>query len=1050
MKKKPKTKDIKKPIRLLFIQLAFVWLSFLLMIALTWYFVSDMERESLHKQAEERLSFVSAKFEHYLKESEYVLSGFSFPMRIILEYNVNLDLVKDYLAASMDEYRELNFERDYGIAIYLSESDIFMTDGTWTPPEDFDVESRPWYKAAIEAKGDIALTPPYFGARLNSDMITAYSRAFYDEDGELEAVLMISVPFDEMVDYVVSSSFHEDGFGFALDADLNVIAHPNHELLGLPLESLGDGMASLGADLRAGAPVLERNVDNSYGVDSIVYVNRIVNDWYIGLVTPSEAFYRDVGLLSEFLFSLAVLFALSLSLVLWRVNKAKELAEKHNEIMLDFTPLGVTLWNSNFEPVGCNREAVKLFGLSNKQEYMKRFHEFLPESQRSGELQKSIQKCLSSELENAFCCLDEWVYRTPDGEALPCEITLVKADGGIVVGYARDLREQKQMLKEIERIEIAEKSNEAKSKFLAMMSHEIRTPMNVIMGIIEMLVQDDSLPQNIVDSFKNIYNSAHVLLRIINDILDLSKIEAGKLEISPVKYDTASLVLDTAQFNFMNMDSKPIEFILSVDEKLPAEMYGDEIRIKQIMNNLLSNAFKYTEKGEVVLSISAENTEEAFEADGHAVLILKVSDTGQGMTQEQIEEMYDEYSRFNVETNRVIQGTGLGMNITQNLIQLMRGVLKVESELGKGSVFTVSLPQKTAGSAVIGKKAAENLCNFRTTDDAVLKKTKIRREAMPYGKVLIVDDVATNLFVAKGLMTPYMLQVDTASSGFEAIDKISGGNVYDVIFMDHMMPKMDGIETVKKLRDSGYSRPIVALTANALVGQSAMFLENGFDEFISKPIDIRLLDSVLNRLVRDKATKDGAESRQEVSVSTDARQLEIVFMQDAKAIAKVLDEICKKNGNLESSDMRSFIINIHSIKAALAYIGESGLSGVAFRLERAGREEDFEIIINELPQFLAELREVMEKVKARLKQNSEKEPGYKGFLYDRLREIKRACNDFDKRTAKKALAELNDKLWHADIEKQLDKISEELLHSDFDEIDKIIEHIFDASENEGS
>jgi CheY-like chemotaxis protein/anti-sigma regulatory factor (Ser/Thr protein kinase) len=278
-------------------------------------------------------------------------------------------------------------------------------------------------------------------------------------------------------------------------------------------------------------------------------------------------------------------------------------------------------------------------------------------------------------------------------------------------------------------------------------------------------------------------------------------------------------------------------------------MLGDMLRIKQLLNNLLSNAFKYSEAGKVTLSIATETSEER---DDKIILVVSVSDTGQGMTKEQVDELFDEYSRFNQEANRSTEGTGLGMSITNNLISLMNGEITVESELGKGSTFAVRLPQGLIDSDVLGSEAAENLRRFRTDNRAHLRNVQISREPMPYGNVLIVDDVDTNIYVAKGLLAPYDLKVDSADSGFAAIEKIKNGNSYDIIFMDHMMPKMDGIEATKIIRESGYTEPIVALTANAVAGQLEVFLENGFDDFISKPIDIRQMNAVLNKLIRDK------------------------------------------------------------------------------------------------------------------------------------------------------------------------------------------------------
>jgi CheY-like chemotaxis protein len=405
--------------------------------------------------------------------------------------------------------------------------------------------------------------------------------------------------------------------------------------------------------------------------------------------------------------------------------------------------------------------------------------------------------------------------------------------------------------------------NKQKSHFLATMSHEIRTPMNTIMGITEIKLQEELLPDEIKEAFGRIYHSGNLLLQIINDLLDLSKIEAGKLEIIPAKYEMASLIYEIIHLNKLRYDSKPIDFKLHVGENIPATLIGDELRIKQILNNLLSNAFKYTQRGEVEFSVTASGivADGSSEDKSNVTLIFTVRDTGQGMTAEQVSRLFDKYTRFNLDTNRLTEGTGLGMSITRNLVHLMDGKIHIESEPGKGSVFTVCLPQNTDDfSSHLSKELIDNLRQFRLYTTTQMKKSQILREHLPYGSVLIVDDVEANIFVAKLLLKPYGLKIDSAATGFEAIEKIKNGDTYDIIFMDHMMPKMDGIEAVRIIRGLGYKDPIIALTANAVAGQTEMFLANGFDDFISKPIDMRVLNTVLNKHIRDKQPSEVIEA----------------------------------------------------------------------------------------------------------------------------------------------------------------------------------------------
>ena len=519
--------------------------------------------------------------------------------------------------------------------------------------------------------------------------------------------------------------------------------------------------------------------------------------------------------------------------------------------------------------------------------------------------------------------------------------------------------------------EEAERSNHAKDVFLAHMSHEIRTPMNAVLGISEIQLYDKTLSTEAREGFNRIYESGNLLLNIINDILDLSKIDADKLQITPVKYSLPGLINGTARMNHLRYESKPIEFCLNVSGDIPLELIGDELRVKQILNNLLSNAFKYTEAGEVKLSASAETG-----PDNETVtLTFQISDTGQGMNEDQIGRLYDAYARFNMEENRDITGTGLGMNITKRLIDLMNGEIDVKSETGKGSVFTVRLPQKDCGSDRIGEDTAERLQRFSYRDASVSRRVEAAHDYMPYGRVLIVDDMESNLYVAKGLMAPYGLHIETAGSGLDAIGKIESDEDYDIIFMDHMMPKMDGIQAAKIIRDSGYTNSIVALTANAVVGQPEMFLSNGFDGFLSKPIDSRELDHYLKTMIRDKTPPEIIEAARREQSGMAMRKNVIpprinmsvfakFFIRDAENAMDVLNALNAKIDALDDADMKSYMTTVHGMRSTLANIGETKLAGFASELELAGNEKDYGVITGRTSEFIEALRTLTDEIKA--------------------------------------------------------------------------------------
>jgi signal transduction histidine kinase/CheY-like chemotaxis protein len=650
-----------------------------------------------------------------------------------------------------------------------------------------------------------------------------------------------------------------------------------------------------------------------------------------------------------------------------------------------------------------------------------------------------------------------WTQRTYDYRSKVAEARLPWLLGAIGLSFVviilvlslffKNSKEKKQLQIMIKKVNEA---SQFKSRFLARMSHEIRTPMNAILGAAEMQLYEEHSPAA-DEAFNIIYDSGSLLLNIINDILDLSKIEADKLEIVSYKYDIPSLINETVQLNRLRFESKPIEFKLVIDPKTPLNLFGDELRIKQILNNLISNAYKYTEKGTVELFVSFEDLP-APAQENTGMLVLRVSDTGQGMTEEQLEKLFGEYMRFNLDINRTVVGTGLGMNITKHFIEMMNGNISVESEAGKGSVFTVYLPQKRFSKQECGSELAGKLMNSHFHDFSKSRKTKIMREYMPYGSVLVVDDVESNLYVARSMMLPYGLKIETALSGQEAIDKIKNGSVYDVIFMDHMMPVMDGIETVKIIRDMGYNNIIIALTANAVTGQAEMFLANGFNGYVSKPIDTRELNSVLNVSIRDNQPPEVIEkARREketkggnfLQTNTKNEELKRLFTNDAEKVLGTLEEVFQKiknagQINADDKDLQLYIINVHGIKNALSNINEKELANTANELEQAGRDMNITAIINDTPSFLSALGSLIAKLKQEEESKRTDVPSAISeedlkYLREKLTAIKTALSTLDKKTAKNELAEIKQKTWPRHIEEKLEIIADHLLHSAFEE-----------------
>ncbi|MDR2965794.1 MAG: response regulator [Treponema sp.] len=601
------------------------------------------------------------------------------------------------------------------------------------------------------------------------------------------------------------------------------------------------------------------------------------------------------------------------------------------------------------------------------------------------------------------------------------------------IEVVQDITNVKQLAKQQAESEM---TSRAKSAFLANMSHEIRTPMNAILGITEILLQNENLPDKTLEGLDKIRRSCDLLIGIINDILDFSKIEAGKIDIIPAQYSIASLINDAIHLNMMRMGNKPIEFEIQVDENIPAKLIGDELRIKQILNNLLSNAFKYTDKGKVSLLATTGPTTEG------VTLVFAIIDTGRGLTSEQISKLFDEYSRFNEEHTRTIEGTGLGLAITNRLLELMDGKIYVESEPGKGSKFIIRLPQGTVDEEVLGKDMVENLQQFRVGRYmANEKRAKVIRDPMPYGKVLVVDDVETNHYVVDGLLKPYGLHLESVMSGLEAIEQIKSGKVYDIVFMDHMMPVMDGMEATKQIRDLGYTAPIVALTANAVVGQADIFLQNGFDDFISKPIDIYNLNSVLNIFIRDKQPPEVIEAARKQMGATEADNkdsnaemsslLKESFIKDANKAVKTLEDICQGEADITDKDLKNFTISVHGMKSSLRNIGELELSELAYNLEQAGKEQNTAQIKESTPEFINKLRGLLDKFKPEQEAGGTDDIAY---LQKQLLSIQEMCADYDRKGVLDILAEMENCSNESKV--ILNTIMEYVQHSDFEKAEK--------------
>jgi CheY-like chemotaxis protein/nitrogen-specific signal transduction histidine kinase/HPt (histidine-containing phosphotransfer) domain-containing protein len=542
----------------------------------------------------------------------------------------------------------------------------------------------------------------------------------------------------------------------------------------------------------------------------------------------------------------------------------------------------------------------------------------------------------------------------------------------------------------------AERASAAKSHFMANMSHELRTPLNVIIGLSDLQLEDDGLAEDIRKNLHMVRNAGQTLLGIVNDILDISKIESGNFTLAPVKYHLASLLNDTVALVTSRIGEKPVTFLMDIREDLPSRLYGDDLRIKQILSNLLSNAIKYTHKGSVELGVHCR------QVGGDVWMEITVKDTGIGIRQKDIEIIFADYLQLDLQANRKIEGTGLGLAITKKLVESMDGELSVESEYGKGSTFSLRIRQGFVADEPIGLQAVGNLRKFRYHENKRHFANTLVRDDLSFAKVLVVDDMQANLDVAASLLRKYNMQVDCVTSGQAAIERIKLEKpAYNAVFMDHMMPEMDGITAADKIRALGseYARtiPIIALTANAILGTEDLFYEHSFQAFVTKPIDIMRLDSVINQWIKDRRSampptaappkpplrekralsaplkEKGAESgvpglNIEKGLLNCGGALEIYQPILCSYIVDV-SMILEKMQDVTAETLPSYAIAVHGIKGSSEAVGAEATKAAAANLENLAKLGDLSGVLAKNDAFIKEVECLLASIKAWLEAN---------------------------------------------------------------------------------
>ena len=566
----------------------------------------------------------------------------------------------------------------------------------------------------------------------------------------------------------------------------------------------------------------------------------------------------------------------------------------------------------------------------------------------------------------------------------------------------------KAKIKQDSALEAARHASEAKTDFLANTSHEIRTPINAVLGMNEMILRETSKAERLDDSdaagFRNAFrkiktysgnvdSAGNNLLAIINDILDFTKIEEGKMDIIEVSYQLSSVINDVSNMIYFKAKEKDLKFETDIDKSIPDNLYGDVVRVRQVMTNILTNAVKYTDKGSVLLKMYGSMSGEI--TDGKEVfdLVIEVTDTGIGISDENIGRLFGKFERFDLEKNSTKEGTGLGLAITKMLVDMMGGEIAVSSKYGEGSTFSVTLPQIVLSREPVG--------NFKEKFEKSFGNRPDYHESFraPSAKILIVDDTRMNLIVATEFLKDTKIGIDTAGGGKEAVELALKGK-YDMILMDQRMPEMDGAEALANIKEHkegpNIDTPVICLTADAVVGARERYLSKGFTDYLTKPIDSTSLEAMLRKyLPEDKVIIDrgGEEIGNEETEDDKFASLKAAGIDTEKGMANcggeksfylemlseyISDAAGKKEKmaeHLEKGDLKEYGVIIHSVKSTSATIGILDISAKALLLENAANEGDKDYVLLEHPKLIERYDAVVSVIKEIVpeKESSEEE-----------------------------------------------------------------------------
>jgi len=890
-------------------------------------------------------------------------------------------------------------------SIYAQYDTVFVSGDGWIPPEDYDVTTRQWFSEAKKFPGKVAIITPYVDADTKKRVISV-SRSFSNGRGVVSIDIHMDV-FSQLVEDIDQSglrnSFIVSKDGFVMVSSDTSITGKNFlemdfwqteqaNLVKLLLQN--NRVESAKGEKRENRVLKTR----MHGSNNVVFYRVVHDSFFVVLVADENELYDSVQriLILSIILSLFVILVVGAFVTTSFVNgavasrAAREQLKMKKELQKNFNiinTLACTFDSVCYVDVASKKvipysmgdtmfskmAAAGLKDFSYEQGMSLLIHSIIHDKDKDLVFKEANLQNVISTLKNkkSFCFQCQALE---NGEYRYHKISFIKPDDesdevtSFVVAFADvddEIRQLQKFQQELENAKNrAEEANLAKSSFLANMSHEIRTPINAIMGMNEMILRESAESQTRSYS-EDIKGASQMLLSIINDILDFSKIEAGKMEIVESRYDLGSVLNDVATMASIKAEQKGLTLSVDVDESIPSLLIGDSVRIQQVMLNLLNNAVKYTESGRVDFKVRVESRRRDPKIGDVVELSIRVEDTGIGIREQDLSRLFKSFQRLDLVQNRAIEGTGLGLAITSKLVEFMHGSISVSSVYGKGSTFTVMLPQAVVDSAPIG--------NIQRHYQEAKKQRNLAAEKLlaPSARVLVVDDNSMNLRVAQHLLKFSRIQVATCTSGMECLELMKKEH-FDIIFLDHMMPGMDGVETLrlsKKLFGNKCAGvPMIALTANAIVGAKEMYLEAGFDGYIGKPIKVEELEKILRKfLPSEKIEYDEACAPAEQTLIDESVGLEYCsgnrdFYNDALEmyVEAYEENVRRLHKDFENKDWHDYSIVAHTIKSNSLMIGARDLSELAKGQEFAGRDGLEDQIGRQFEEFLEFYKKVCE------------------------------------------------------------------------------------------